>query len=226
MLCSPDQAVAVAPGDDTDVAVVVDVRALEVQPTRGIDAALELAVVGGTTAITDTRPVDWGAAVTAGQRAIAHELDRRGSCTMLELARCPTRSSGCSSGGPVAHVPGRPGTGWRTLLVAIETARRRSWTAAWIDPAGGHRGHGQGPRRAVPCAPPRAHCQQVLAGIGFTTEHDLHLSVRRVLVLDQLLGSSKTLTAELGMQLLAMSAATVAALVTRAFGLVAIATVG
>jgi alkylation response protein AidB-like acyl-CoA dehydrogenase len=47
------------------------------------------------------------------------------------------------------------------------------------------------------------HCQQVLAGIGFTTEHPLHRYVRRVLVLDQLFGSSKLLTKELGDTLLA-----------------------
>jgi alkylation response protein AidB-like acyl-CoA dehydrogenase len=47
------------------------------------------------------------------------------------------------------------------------------------------------------------HCQQVLAGIGFTTEHALHRYVRRVLVLDLLLGSSKALTRELGSEVVA-----------------------
>ncbi|MFE6861982.1 acyl-CoA dehydrogenase family protein [Nocardia sp. NPDC057668] len=42
------------------------------------------------------------------------------------------------------------------------------------------------------------HCQQVLAGIGFTAEHDLHRHVRRTLVLDGLLGSSRELTREAG----------------------------
>jgi len=42
------------------------------------------------------------------------------------------------------------------------------------------------------------HCQQVLGGIGFTAEHDLHLHVKRVLVLDGLLGSSKELTRKAG----------------------------
>ena len=46
------------------------------------------------------------------------------------------------------------------------------------------------------------HCQQVLAGIGFTTEHDLHRYVRRVLVLDRLLGDSRSLTRQLGDDLL------------------------
>ncbi len=38
------------------------------------------------------------------------------------------------------------------------------------------------------------HCQQVLGGIGFTEEHELHNHVKRVLVLDGLLGSSRELT--------------------------------
>ncbi|MEE2032900.1 acyl-CoA dehydrogenase family protein [Rhodococcus chondri] len=42
------------------------------------------------------------------------------------------------------------------------------------------------------------HCQQVLGGIGFTAEHDLHRHIRRALFLDGLLGSSKELTREAG----------------------------
>ncbi|MGW0324019.1 acyl-CoA dehydrogenase family protein [Nocardia sp. NPDC003183] len=42
------------------------------------------------------------------------------------------------------------------------------------------------------------HCQQTLGGIGFTAEHDLHRHIRRVLVLDGLLGSSRELVREAG----------------------------
>jgi hypothetical protein len=42
----------------------------------------------------------------------------------------------------------------------------------------------------------------VLAGIGFTTEHEFHHYVRRVLVLDALFGGSRALTGELGVELL------------------------
>jgi hypothetical protein len=45
------------------------------------------------------------------------------------------------------------------------------------------------------------HCQQVLGGIGFTTEHDLHRHVRRALVLDGLLGSTRELTRQAGAEL-------------------------
>ena len=42
------------------------------------------------------------------------------------------------------------------------------------------------------------HCQQVLGGIGFTAEHELHHHVKRALVLDGLLGSTRELTREAG----------------------------
>jgi len=42
------------------------------------------------------------------------------------------------------------------------------------------------------------HCQQVLGGIGFTFEHELHRHVKRALVLDAMLGSSRELTREAG----------------------------
>jgi hypothetical protein len=42
------------------------------------------------------------------------------------------------------------------------------------------------------------HCQQVLGGIGFTAEHDLHRHVERALVLDGLLGSSRELARKAG----------------------------
>jgi hypothetical protein len=42
------------------------------------------------------------------------------------------------------------------------------------------------------------HCQQVLGGIGFTAEHVLHRHIKRALVLDAMLGSSRELTREAG----------------------------
>ncbi|KPM51719.1 acyl-CoA dehydrogenase [Frankia sp. R43] len=42
------------------------------------------------------------------------------------------------------------------------------------------------------------HCQQVLAGIGFTAEHDFHHHLRRALTLDGLLGSARDLTRQAG----------------------------
>lgn len=47
------------------------------------------------------------------------------------------------------------------------------------------------------------HCQQVLAGIGFTWEHPFHRYVRRGRLLDHLLGSSRQLSGQLGHKILA-----------------------
>lgn len=51
------------------------------------------------------------------------------------------------------------------------------------------------------------HCQQVLGGIGFTEEYDLGHHVKRVLVLDGLLGSSRELTRKAGAGLRARGSA-------------------
>jgi hypothetical protein len=52
------------------------------------------------------------------------------------------------------------------------------------------------------------HCQQVLGGIGFTAEHDLHRHVRRAYVLDGLLDSAAELTRQAGRQVRSQGVAT------------------
>jgi hypothetical protein len=51
------------------------------------------------------------------------------------------------------------------------------------------------------------HCQQVLGGIGFTAEHQLHRHVKRSLILDGLLGSARELTRQAGATLRAKGSA-------------------
>jgi hypothetical protein len=51
------------------------------------------------------------------------------------------------------------------------------------------------------------HCQQVLGGVGFTAEHELHRHIKRSLVLDAMLGSSRELTREAGATLRANGSA-------------------
>ena len=84
--------------------------------------------------------------------------------------------------------------------MAIEAAGA-ALAAAWDDPApqAGAVAKALAGRAAHTAA---RHGQQVLAGIGFTTEHPLHRYVRRVLVLDELFGSSRSLTREIGRQLI------------------------
>jgi alkylation response protein AidB-like acyl-CoA dehydrogenase len=47
------------------------------------------------------------------------------------------------------------------------------------------------------------HCQQVLAGIGFTTEHAFHRFLKRSLALEGILGSADAIVLDLGRQILA-----------------------
>jgi alkylation response protein AidB-like acyl-CoA dehydrogenase len=42
------------------------------------------------------------------------------------------------------------------------------------------------------------HAQQVLAGMGFTSEHPFHRYLKRTMMLDQLFGSSASLRREIG----------------------------
>ena len=169
----------------------VETRRLECRPVRGLDPALGLVEVSGdvdaTTALR-REPVDWAAAVASGQLAVGHELVGAGR-GMLELARTHA----------LERVQfGRPIGAFQAVrhrladsLVAIEAAASLL-DAAWDDPspvtAGMAKAFAGRSARTV-----ARHCQQVLAGIGFTTEHPLHRYVRRTLVLDQLLGAGSVL---------------------------------
>ena len=142
--------------------------------------------------------VDWGAAVQLAQLALAHELvgvSRR----VLAMAREHTLER-IQFDQPIAKFQAVRHRLAETL-VAIETAVA-VLDAAWLDPtpvtaAMAKASAGRSARVAA------KHCQQVLAGIGFTTEHDLHRYLRRIWMLDQLFGSSALLTKTLGEQLIA-----------------------
>lgn len=166
-----------------------------VDPDLGLtEISIDVAADSGKTLAS---AVDWPAIVTAGQLAISHEIV--GACrTMLRLAR--------------EHALEREQFGQKISafqairhrladsLVAIEAADS-ALAAAWQD------GSTSSARYAKAIAGTSArtvarHAQQVLAGMGYTTEHAFHRYLRRALVLDQLFGASKTLTREIGQELL------------------------
>ena len=98
-------------------------------------------------------------------------------------------------------------------LVAVGMAEAML-DAAWLDPTppASSMAKAVAGRQAHTAA---RHCQQVLAGIGFTVEHPFHRYVRRTLVLDALLGTAASLTTSLGVGLArAAAAATPAAPLT------------
>jgi alkylation response protein AidB-like acyl-CoA dehydrogenase len=147
----------------------------------------------GTETRLDRKSDDWSAAVMVSRLAVAHELVGA-SRTMLELARDHAL-------GRVQF--GRPISSFQAIrhrlaetLVAIEMAEA-VLDAAWLD------GTASTAAMAKAVAGRQArttarHCQQVLAGIGFTTEHPLHLYVQRTLLVDGLFGTAASLTKVLG----------------------------
>jgi alkylation response protein AidB-like acyl-CoA dehydrogenase len=162
---------------------------------NGLDPDLGLVEVSGD--LQSVPSSAWSDAVAAGQLALAHELVGA-SRTMLQLAREHA----------VERVQfGRPIAAFQAVrhrlaesLVAVEAADA-ALHAAWEfgSPGAAAMAKAVAGRSARTVA---RHCQQVLAGIGFTTEHPFHRYLRRVLVLDGLLGDTRTLTKRLGDELL------------------------
>lgn len=192
---------------DGNVAVEVPVASLTLRAVEGVDPALDLAEVTGTVDLPREwervqdqvagAPVDWDAAVALGQLAVGHELvgiARR----MVDQAREHALDR-VQFGRPVAAFQAVRHR-LAEAFVAIEAADA-ALADAWLD----------GSPQAAAMAKASAgragqvagrHSQQVLAGIGYTTEHPFHLYLRRALVLDQLLGSTRRLTRDLGGSLL------------------------
>jgi len=197
-LVAQETALVVAASGEGHVALVVDMASLTLQPAEGIDPWLGvIEVTGEVTGATVAGPADWRAAVAVGHLALGHELVGA-SRRMLELAREHALDR-IQFGQPIARFQAIRHRLAETLI-AIEMADA-VLGAAWLDhspqtAAMAKASAGRGARTAA------RHCQQVLAGIGFTTEHDLHRYVRRVLVLEQVLGATRALTRELGTEIL------------------------
>jgi hypothetical protein len=172
---------------------VVEVSSLDVHPVEGLDPSLGLVEVLGVSTV-ELAPE----ALAAGQRALAHELVGA-SRTMLQLARDHAVDR-VQFGVPIASFQAVRHR-LAESLVAVEAAAAAA-DAAWLDPTPSSAALAKAlaGRNAKTVA---RHAQQVLAGIGFTTEHDFHHHLRRALVLDRLLGDSRTLTRDLGRDLLA-----------------------
>ena len=185
-------------------AIAFERSALDVTPVQGLDPELGLVLVTGDVAAADAEslgPVDWDAAVAAGQLAVAHELVGTARAA-LELARLHALER-IQFGRPIAAFQAVRHR-LAEALVALEATSALT-TAAWEEPTPGTAAlakglAGRSARTVI------RHAQQVLAGIGFTLEHPLHRYVRRTIVLDQLLGAGAVLTRRSGADLLATGA--------------------
>jgi hypothetical protein len=196
-----DRAVVVAQvAEGRHQVVLVPIAELELRVIDGMDPALELVeLCGEVSADVDAEAsVDWEAMVARGSLAIGQELVGS-SRAMLELARSHALER-VQFGVPISSFQAVRHR-LAEVLIAIESSQAML-VAAWEDgsllTASMAKAYaGRSARSAA------AHCQQVLAGMGFTAEHQFHHHFRRVLVLEQLFGSSVGLTRKLGEQLLA-----------------------
>ena len=175
--------------------------AAQVRAVRGIDpdAGLHAVCVQGSAAgATRLEPARWQAAVALGRRAVAHQI-AGASRAMLELARSHALTR-VQFGRPIARFQAVRHR-LADALVAVE-ALEAALTAAREQP---------GPdtaalAKAVAGRTARSvgrHCQQVLAGIGFTMEHPFHRILKRSLALEGLFGSADEIVLAVGRRLLA-----------------------
>jgi len=181
-------------------ACTVTTASLDLHPVTGVDPDMGLLRVSGEIesvgSQVDIPDGGWPASVALGRRALAHELIGA-SNTMLDLA-CDHARGRIQFGRPIASFQAVRHRLAETLVaVAMAEAMLE---AAWLDPTpeASAMAKAVAGRQAKTTA---RHCQQVLAGIGFTVEHPFHRSVRRILVLDALLGTAASLTTALGVEL-------------------------
>jgi hypothetical protein len=182
-------------------AAAVPMSSVESVPLKGVDpdAGIHMVRVQHRGTVDEAIEVGvWESGVAFGRRALAHEI-LGASGTMLALARSHALER-VQFGRPIASFQAVRHR-LADALVAVEAleatlgaaADEPSATTAALAKATAGR-----TARAV-----SAHCQQVLAGIGFTTDHPFHRYLKRTMLLEGLLGSADDIALDLGRQLLA-----------------------
>jgi uncharacterized protein (UPF0264 family) len=179
-------------------AAVVPAAAAEIRRVDGVDPDAGLHAVRVEAPANDLISVDEASALARGRRAVAHQIE--GACrTMLDLARSHALERE-QFGGPIArfqavrHKLAEALVATEALEAALDAAREDPGpeTAALAKAVAGRT------QRTV-----ARHAQQVLAGIGFTTEHAFHRTLKRTMALEGLLGSADAIVRDVGRRLLA-----------------------
>jgi hypothetical protein len=178
----------------------VATASLEVHPVQGIDPAAGFHRVRVEQDALDAASLNWGAwdeAVAAGRLAVARQI-AGASRAMLGFAREHALER-VQFDRPIArfqavrHRLAEALVAVEALDATIGAARDEpgATTAALAKAVAG--------RTARTVA---AQCQQVLAGIGFTTDHPFHWFLKRTMALDGVFGTADAVTIELGRELL------------------------
>jgi hypothetical protein len=182
---------------------VTDPSALSTRVVAGLDPALAITEVSAAgvaaTVVSSGEGASslWNAVATAGRRALAYQivgavgamidLAVEHACNRVQFGRPIGSFQGVRNRLAEAHV----------ACTAAAAALEVAWEAD-DEYLAGMLAKSLAGRSARVAA---THCQQVLAGIGFTAEHPFHRYLARVLVLDSVLGSTDELRRAIGQQL-------------------------
>jgi hypothetical protein len=146
-------------------------------------------------------PDAWDRAIAAGRRAVGHEIVGANR-TMIALAREHALDR-TQFGKPIAQFQALRHK-LAEALVAVE-ATDAALVAAWDEQDSSNGPMTAALAKALAARGARTvatHTQQVLAGIGFTTDHDFHCFLKRCLLLEGMFGSADSITLEVGRHLL------------------------
>jgi len=187
--------------DSEPRSIIVPTTAAQVEAVRGVDPDASLRTVRvqvRASGATRLDPAMWRSAVALGRRAVAHQIEGA-SRTMLDLARTHAMER-VQFGRPIArfqavrHRLAEALVAVEALEAALTAAREEPNpdTAALAKAIAGRTAHTVA-----------RHCQQVLAGIGFTAEHSFHRFLKRVLALEGIFGSADAIVLDVGRRLLA-----------------------
>jgi hypothetical protein len=172
----------------------------ELRAVHGIDPAAGLHAVRLDTAARDVERLDaatWQSALALGRRAVAHQI-LGASRSMLDLARAHALER-TQFGRPIARFQAVRHRLADALVAveALESALGAARDEANADTAALAKAVAGRTAQSV-----ARHCQQVLAGIGFTMEHSFHRYLKRTLALEGLFGSADEIVRDVGRRLL------------------------
>jgi hypothetical protein len=203
----------VANGGETAWVSVADPSALTTRVVAGLDPALAMievdaaGVAATVVSAGEQASVLWNAVVSAGRRALGYQIVGA-VCAMIDLAVEHSRNR-VQFGHPIGSfqaVRNRLAEA-HVARMAAAAALELAWEAddEYLAAMLAKSLAGRSARIAA------THCQQVLAGMGFTAEHPFHRYLARALALDSILGSTDELRRAIGQQLI--SAGTIPRLV-------------
>jgi hypothetical protein len=199
-IASADELVVVCVAGEELRAVTVPAGRTDSTAMRGVDPDAEIRVATIDTLAVSVRALPdgaWDVTIANARRAVAHQI-AGAARAMLELARTHALERN-QFGRPIARFQAVRHR-LADALVAIE-ALDATLAAAADQP---------GPETAALAKAVAGqavhtvatHCQQVLAGIGFTTEHPFHRYLKRTMLLDGWFGTGDDITAVIGHELL------------------------